>query len=480
MGDASANDRPGACLDNEVPSDTRDQAAAVSVELRRDKRRRTLRRIAILYLCFLVTFSWGMLAGHYEWFPFFLLRDIEDFVQYSNGIEVGAVDKLASDVGGTPFRFLYPYVFASAPDWQTLEIPGLNARRSRPLMRLTDDAPRRYRVIIGAFDFEKTFWGAVLIDPQGKVVHTWRLSTDELPESTEPSYRKNLYGSNILPDGSIIFLMQETGGGIVRVDYQGKVVWTLPGRFHHTVSLTDDGGFWTLEGNQSDFDPVLTLVDAETGKVRQRINMADVRAANPNTHIFDLQRAQNTEHSVHANDVKPLPQRLENAFPGFKAGDLLISYNTTNLLFVVDPVNLKVKWWRSGLWDRQHDPNWESDGSISVLSNNTREVERGTRHHSDIVSVEPGSLDTRILLHGKDYEFLCMINGRHRLTDAGTLLITSSTQGRVFEVDSAGRVVFEFVNLYDAKKQLSLHVSNAMYFGDESFDPIQFAQHRGF
>ena len=439
---------------------------------------RPIQKASIVYLCFCFVFSWGALTGYYQWFPVSLVKNTLAFVGYSNGVRIGVVDKLSNDLGGRPSRFLYEYAPATAPDWKPVEIPGLNARRSEPVIRISDDAPRRYRVIIGAFDFEKTLWGALLIDPQGKVVHTWRLSTDELPESSEPDYRKNLYGSNILRDGSIIFLMQETGGGIVKVDYDGRVVWTLPGKYHHAVSLTDDGGFWTFEGNQGDFDPILTLVDVGTGKVRRTINMADVRAANPDTHIFDLQRMLNIEHAVHANGIKPLSLRLANAFPGFKPGDLLISYQTTNLVFILDPQSLEVKWWRIGPWDRQHDPRWNPDGSISVLSNNTREVERGSGHYSDIVDIDPSNFKTKILLRGRDYGFLSMINGRHRLTDAGTLLITSSTQGRVFEIDRAGRVVFEFVNLYDAQKELSLHVSNAFYFGDESFDPDQFTQHR--
>lgn len=434
---------------------------------------RKIRKAAIWYLCFCLVFCLGIAAGRSSF-----IENIWDFVGYSNGVQVGVADKLANDLGGTPFRFIYQYTPETAPDWKTLEIPGLNARRTQPLIRIADDAPRRYRVIVGAFDFEETLWGALLIDPEGKAVHTWHLSTDGLPGSSEPNYRKNLYGVNILPDGSIIFLMEDDAGGIVKVDYWGQVLWTLPGAFHHTVSLTDDGGFWTFGGKQADFDPVLTLVDAGTGKVRRTISMTDVRAANRLTHIFDLQQAEDVENSVHANAIEPLPLHLANTFPGFNPGDLLISYNTTNLLFVLDPVSLKVKWWRSGLWDRQHDPHWNPDGTISVLSNNSREVERGNRHHSDIVAIEPVSLQTRILIHGQEYDFLSMINGRQQLTDAGTLLITSSTQGRVFEVDRAGRVVFDFVNLYDAKKQLNLHLSNALYFGDRSFDPDQFVQHR--
>jgi hypothetical protein len=495
MGNDSADNRLGAYPDDELSPKARAQAevhrrtctpcqvdldrlASHSAEPFRVRLRRTIQKAAIFYLCFCAVFYWGMLAGYHGWFPFPLLKSVWDFVGYSNGVPVRVADKLANDFGGTPYRFLYKYAPTAAPGWKPLEIPGLEARRSKPVIRITDDAPRRYRVIVGAFRFEETLWGALLIDPEGKVVHTWRLSTDELPGTAESNYRKILYGVSVFPDGSVIFLMENDPAGIVKVDYRSQVLWTLPGTFHHSVSLTDDGGFWTFGGNMGDFDPVLTLVDAGTGKVRRTINMMDVRAANRNMHIFDLQQMKDVESSTHANAIEALPPRLANAFPGFKPGDLLVSYSTTNLLFVLDPVSLKVKWWRGGLWDRQHDPHWNPDGSISVFSNNTRDVERGTRHHSDIVAIDPVTSNSRILIHGQDYEFLCMFNGRQQLTDAGTLLITSSTQGRVFEVDRAGRVVFEFVNSYDAEEQSTLHLSNASYLGDESFDPGQFTKHR--
>ena len=54
------------------------------------------------------------------------------------------------------------------------------------------------------------------------------------------------------------------------------------------------------------------------------------------------------------------------------------------------PDTLVVKWWRIGPWDRQHDVDWEADGTITVFSNN----QIAGREYSDIVAIDPESFET--------------------------------------------------------------------------------------
>lgn len=423
-------------------------------------------KIAIGYALFVVAISLGMMIARYKWFPYGNIEAVINFVKGYEGDETSILEKLMSDSGGLPHRFIVPYSASDKAGMTEVQVPGLKARRAQPLMRLTQDAPRGLRVVFGAFDFEETMWGALLIDPDGKVIHTWRLSTDELPLSTESNFRKNMYGVDILRDGSIIFLMHEEGGGIVKVDYCGRTQWTIDGKFHHAMTLTGDGNFWTFEGMQTDFDHVLALFNAATGKLIRRIDMKDVRAANPDTHIFALGPGKNIPDAVHGNDIEPLPKRLAADFPQFAPGDLLISYKMINLLFILDPDTLKIKWWRIGPWDRQHDGDWNKGGYISVFSNNQREDIK----YSNIVTINPRTFESNIPLKGAAYNFYSPYNGMHEVTSAGTLLVTSSRQGRVFEVNREGDVVFDFVNSFAANKDQALHVSNARFLGQNFFE----------
>ena len=419
------------------------------------------RKIAVVYLFFLVSVGWGVMVGRYEMFPFSIFSGFFEFIEDETGDEPSFVSRFLSDEGFKPTRFIYPYDTSAAEKYPSLDVPGLRDRRAQPRLFISDSAPRGYRIYFGAMDSNETFWGALLIDPDGKLVHTWRLSTDELPGSTEPAYRKNMYGVAILPDGSVIFQMQETGGGIVRVDYCGRPVWVIDGSFHHAASVTDKGTFWTFEGSQGDFDHILAEFRVDTGAAVRRIDMADVRKANPDTHIFDLQRVPGIWDAIHGNDIEQLPRSMRQFFPDFRAGDLLISFHTINLVFILDPDTLEIKWWRIGPWDRQHDPDWGKDGRITVYSNNWR----GVGEYSNIVSIDPSTLETRYLVKGQEYGFYSEINGKAQITDAGTVLIASSTQGRIFEVARNGDVVTDFVNIYGPGE--TLHVAEGVYLGSD-------------
>jgi len=47
---------------------------------------------------------------------------------------------------------------------------------------------------------------------------------------------------------------------------------------------------------------------------------------------------------------------------------------------------------------------------------------------------------------------LSVIRGKHELTERGGLLITEFEGGRVFETDSDGRTIWQYVNRYDAEQ----------------------------
>ena len=425
-----------------------------------------LRKYAVRYIILAAVFAFGILVAHRQWFPYSVYLDIRAFMAGSEDDDTSFVEKLISDSGGVPRRFITPYAPADRTGLQETPIAGLNARRAQPLMLLSKDAPRGYRVIFGAFDFVETLWGAILIDPEGKIVNTWRLSTDDLPLNTEPAFRKNMYGVDIMRDGSVIFIMHEAGGGIVKVDYCGRKTWSIDGNYHHTMTLTEDGNFWTFEGMQTDFDHVLALFNATSGELVRRIDMKDVRAANPDTHIFWLQPGKKLLDAVHGNDIEPLPKELAADFPQFSAGDLLISYKMVNLVFVLDPSTLKIKWWRIGPWNRQHDADWNKGGYISIFSNN----QAADIKFSNIVTITPENFESRIPVKGAEYNLFSSFNGMHQITAAATTLITSSRQGRVVEVNADGQVVFEFVNQFDPAAGTALHLSNARFLETGYFE----------
>ncbi|MGB0749865.1 MAG: arylsulfotransferase family protein [Magnetospiraceae bacterium] len=432
--------------------------------------------IAKLYLLMVIFFGWGLVAARFELFPYAYVKPTLDqiaaFVKGGLGEETSLVDKLMHDADIAPERFMRVYAPKHGHDLHPTETKGLRDRREMPRVWIAPSTPPRYRLITGAFDFEKGLWGALLLDPSGKVLHEWPLRSQIGDFTREPNLHDNLYGIAFFEDGSAIFTMQERSEGLVKVDYCGDPVWTKRGKFHHVVQPTaDKQAFWTLGGGQSDLHPKVILVDVATGETLKTIDMTAVQTANPDTFIFDLRPEEEMHgaHPTHSNHVEPLPPELAAAFPQFSAGDLVISYHTTNLIFVLDPESLKIKWWYMGAGDAQHDPDWLADGTISIFNNNRRARWRNVPRYSSIVAIDPQRNKHQVVIHGEDFHFYSAVNGHHLMTEDGTILITSSMQGRVFEVDPATQeMLFEFVNAYEWDEGRTLHLSETFVIPEET------------
>lgn len=416
--------------------------------------------VSLVYLIALLCFGWGFAAAQYKIFPWSYIQAVSKFVRGGVNEETTLAQKAMNDLGVSPERSIRRYSPSNAARFSEVVLDGIRSRRGAPRLWMAPAAQASYRLIVGAFDFEEAFWGAVLLDPSGRILRRWHMNGEIAELSEIRDELKSLYGVAFFPDGSAAFVIEEKPGGIVKIDACSRVEWTKKGQFHHVISPTEDSSaFWTLGGRHADLHPKLLLIDAASGETIKEIDMAAVEMANPETFIFDLRRQSRSKNATHANDIEPLPASVASAYPGFAAGDLVISYNTTNLIFVMDPETLEIKWWYVGAGDGQHDPDWHEDGTISIFNNNLRARQRDAALSSTIVSIDPQGNTHRTVVDGGRHDFYSKINGNHQFTDYGTVIVTSSTQGRVFEVDlSSGEKIFEFVNAYEWEKNRTLHL----------------------
>jgi Arylsulfotransferase (ASST) len=435
-------------------------------------------KFALLYLVVVLVLVYGYAVGRFQVFPHEHIEPlVKNFQDFSAGDplekKTSVAEKLLNDLGFSFERVRYDYPAIAAAGASLREHKNLGKRDEPVLVYVRPDHAEGYRVIVGALNLADKLWGALLIDSEGEILHTWSLSTEHLPTNEMADQLKNLYGVHVFPDGSVIFVMHEAGGGIVKVDACSKPVWGLEGSFHHSITPDERGNIWAFIGSQVTYDQDMVLVSGDTGEILKEIDMTAVRDANPHLHIWDLQNPQFANRAglkkqgnmTHGNDIDPLPSNLVHAFPGFEADDLAISYATTNLIFILDPDTLKVKWWRIGAVDFQHDPDWEPDGRIGIFSNNQRDKEFST-----IVAIDPKTYEHTVELDGKDYSFKSDINGRHQLTPFGTRFVTSSRQGWAFEVDEEGETVFSFVNNVSVENKKALHLAEAWRFEEDYFE----------
>ena len=396
-----------------------------------------------------------------EIWPFTMAVRIHKLVAVTEpGVEIGWREKLENDFGGRPWRKLVYRHHQTSDRLQSVSFSGLAADATPPKVFISPLAPRGYRLVVGSFELKDGFDAAVLVDSKGRIVHWWRLIED--PSAAIGAERNKFpHGLVVLPDGSVVFAF-DSGNSLRRIDVCSRQVWTRVGGYHHAITIADDGTIWTMRDNW------LSRIDTKSGKTVTELHLGTVMKENPDKDIFTLRQADRFGKADwvgdfwHPNDVDPLPADLAHHYPQFDAGDLLVSLRAINLVFVVSPETAEVKWWRIGSWRRQHDPDWGSDGRIMVYDN---QMHRGL---SRIVSIDPQTYDLETIVDGADYDFYSTIRGKQQRHSGDALLVTAPQQGRVFELNADGDILFEFESSFSDEANFT--VSEAIFLPEDYFE----------
>jgi hypothetical protein len=303
-----------------------------------------------------------------------------------------------------------------------------------------------------------------LYDAAGRAAYDWPVDYALLdPEGAKPT-NVMLHGLRPLPDGSLIAAF-DAGAVLARLDSCGRPLWTLGGGFHHSVEFDDAGMGWSWR------DEVIVRFDPATGEVLREIDLHDVIAADGGQHgafaIHSAEEASEVRYlgdAFHTNDVEPLTAAHADRFPMFEPGDLLISLRELNLVAVIDADDLRLKWWQHGPWHRQHDPDFEPDGTISVYDN------RMGLGASRIVKIDPATRAVTTVYAGDAEEpFYSYRRGKHQILPNGNVLVTESEAGRVFEAAPDGGLVWERELDWDAERNLV--VTSAEWLPADFFEP---------
>jgi hypothetical protein len=196
---------------------------------------------------------------------------------------------------------------------------------------------------------------------------------------------------------------------------------------------------------------------SDAGEVVEEVPISDIMVENGLLHLMLLKGPGDVfrwGEVVHINDIEELPDSIAERFPQFDGGDLVLSLRNLHLLMVVDPHDWTVKWHQMGPWIRQHDPDFQPGGTITIFDNRTDTPEQGSHlGGSQILELDPGTGAVQRLYGGlPEQEMFTDIQGKHQMLPNGNILITQAQAGRVLEVTDAGEIVWEFINRYDDER----------------------------
>jgi len=320
-----------------------------------------------------------------------------------------------------------------------------------------------------------------LIKRNGEPVARWTVKySDIFPDPSHVEYPPatdwniDTHGAVALPDGSIVFSFEY--GGLVKLDRCGEVLWTLALPSHHSVERAEDGGFWVpgrkvYSPNQpSPFPLFVTPFREDTimkvskdGVLISEISVPQLFFDNGLEYLLTSTGETMSPDRIwdkeifHLNKIAELKSDIADDFPLFEAGDLLLSLRLYNMILVLDPNTKTIKWWKIGPWKRQHDPEFIPGGKILVFNNNSYSSAFGTPldmlnlpTKSNIIEIDPVTNQHTIIYGEKDNQLLfTLIRGKHEFMPHGGLLITEFEGGRVFETDTSGQVIWEYINRYN-------------------------------
>ncbi len=327
---------------------------------------------------------------------------------------------------------------------------------------------------------------AQLMRRDGTVLARWNLlPLEQLPSAGQcrnvPQTNWNSAAHNVLidQDGSVLFAFESCG--MVKLDRCGKKIWATRENTHHSPNLLADGHIviggsdyverpkqWPF--TEPYWEDAIRVYDASGKLIRQRA-ITDLFARSGMLSALTSHSDDNpkTNGEFHLNEIEELPASLAHAFPMFTPGDLLVSIRNLNMILVTDAKMERIKWHRVGPWIRQHDPDWGTDGRITVFDNHPDGTADGTRFGgSRIIAIDPATGETQTIFGGrKDQHFFTNQRGLHQMLSDGSMLITEANAGRAFQVDRAGRMVWQYVNRYDDKEAAWLN-------GAESYPPSYF------
>lgn len=263
-------------------------------------------------------------------------------------------------------------------------------------------------------------------------------------------------------------------GVLARVGWDGTVRWRKdqaydpkkPGSqlsFHHDVFVGKKGAIYSLvnrnrlikrkkSGLSLPIRDDEIVVFGPRGNLWKRVSVYDlVKGEIPAERLEDLaewvkQRSEKEppfwDHPtdlIHTNTVAELP-----AVKGFsRAGQVLIAARYLDLLAVADLKTRRLVWrWGPGELEWPHEPVLLPSGNLLIFDNGAR------RRRSRVLELDPRTKKVVWEYRSKEGQdtFFSESRGGAQFLPGGTILITESDSGRIFEVTRAGEVVWEFWN----------------------------------
>jgi len=323
---------------------------------------------------------------------------------------------------------------------------------------------------------------AYLFDMRLNVQHRWGVPFSKIwpnprhvPTPVKDSFVA-FFACHLYPNGDLLVvlhaLQQFTRGyGLVKLDKDSNVLWSYAAGVHHDVDVAPDGTIYAIQHDMVDsmpagleFIPTPCLSDSlialtPDGELKgppipvleafrdssyaELIQMLDLtktkddRSAPATEKRFDDKTR--VADSLHTNTIRVLTPELAEKFPGWKAGQLLITVRTLDTIALVDTELRKVVWAARGPWHEPHGAEFLENGNLLVFDN--QGVPKGSR----VLEYNPRTQAFPWSYSGENWgPFFSSVRGMCQRLPNGDTLAVNSTGGEILEVNREKEVVWSY------------------------------------
>lgn len=308
----------------------------------------------------------------------------------------------------------------------------------------------------------------ILVDMDGKVVHSWHLPFEKVwsvSSKNDLRFSKSPYFAyaELSANGDIMAIYHSrnqkkgqsiAGAGLVKMNKDSKVLWSFGANVHDAFYKTSDGRIFTLvqsldrapaQGVEYVTKPTMTdsisIISPEGHEERE---IPIIQAFLGTAYEEYLYATGNNIRYIGANSIQVLESGMAEAFPLFKKGDILVSIGSMHTIAVIDPESGKVRWASRGMWRKQYDARFVADGNIMLYDtagyNDHSQINRGR-----VLQVNPANQGISWYYVDKDKsEPTTRMAGMSQQLSNNNILITEDDAAQVTEVTPQGEKVWQY------------------------------------
>ena len=402
--------------------------------------------IAIFLVLFPLVGYWGFSIPTHKVFPYAAIQEISAWLKgVDEGEKLSLQQKIEADLFGVEHRdsgradivekFSLPMELATDPN-------GRLHDSNITLHYFSDYSVKGFYSFFSYIDHPSAKYGIITLSSDG-VIHNL------IPVPFKNDVEMGQGG--ISDFGKFIFL--ENKKQVHVFDYCGNKLLSRAGNFHHKAS-GDGSGFWAWDEKRAIYvgyvskeiereftllelvaaNPDVTVLEARLNKKNVPSYFGQWKYSDIKSGKIDKLETISVRDPFHQNDVDVLTQHTASVFPDFMLGDLLISFRSINLIIIVDPETLKIKWYSSGHFSRQHDPDWSENGLITVYDN------RSHQSNTNIMQINPANNELTALVSGDKWGVFQFAGGMVDFVPPSGAIFTN--KGELVQVTGDEKITF--------------------------------------